>query len=433
MPTPKNVLVLMGDHHRHDAMSWKGHPQIRTPNLDQLAERSVRFSRCYNQAPVCSPARHSLATGRYAHAHGVIDNGSQPFAGMSTIAHALQPHGYRRINVGHMHWFDKDQPHGYEPWISHEGFLDGHSDRIKQIEEWEHQTLTRRRTGGPSPRNRTQYSGYQVATNAIAQIESAVEEGKPFLCWTAFSEPHPPFYPPRELYERIDQAAIELPEQAPADAPPPHESILKKREEWAHLTEVEIRQIIAGYYGMVELMDGYAGMVLDAIDRLGLRDDTLIIWTSDHGDQMWEGELFLKFMMRDSAVHVPLMVSGPGIEGADRDEFVEHVDVFPTICEALRIDVPDSVQGCSLKPLLARDTTAPGDWRNAVFSQISGQQMIRTDEWKLVVYEGEPGELFDMKNDSNEHFNLIGDESKTDLIAELFDRLKVWEAANAGG
>ncbi|MGD2175305.1 MAG: sulfatase-like hydrolase/transferase, partial [Candidatus Brocadiaceae bacterium] len=330
-----NVLVLMCDHHRFDALSCLGNPLARTPNLDRLAARSVRFDNAFTQSPVCAPARHSLATGRYAHAQGVITNSHKPHAGMVTIAHALQPLGYRRLQQGHMHWTDPEADTGYEPWLTHAAWHDAMPREVVARYEWEGQSVTRRTTAGPSPRTREQYSGHFVAANAIGQIEEAVERGEKFLCWSAFSEPHPPFYPPRDIYERYDQSQIELPAQAPPDAPPPHETVLKKREEWAHLTEVELRQMLAGYYGMVELVDGYIGMVLEAVERLGIGDETIIVWTTDHGDQMWEHELFLKFQMHEASVHVPLLMYDPRRGPGVRSELVEHIDLFPTIYELI--------------------------------------------------------------------------------------------------
>ena len=106
--------------------------------------------------------------------------------------------------------------------------------------------------------------------------------------------------------------------------------------------------MIAGYYGMIELVYGYCGMVLDALDRLGIREETIVIWTADHGDQMWEHELFLKFNMREASVHVPLLIADPRVGPGVRGELVEHIDLFSTICELIGAECPDSVQGRSL-------------------------------------------------------------------------------------
>ncbi|MBN1670763.1 MAG: sulfatase-like hydrolase/transferase [Kiritimatiellae bacterium] len=426
----KNVLVLMCDHHRFDALGCLGNPLAHTPNLDKLASQSIRFDNCYSQSPVCAPARHSLATGRYAHAQGVITNGHKPHPGMVTIAHALQPLGYRRMNMGHMHWTDLEMDNGYEPWLTHRIWHDAMPEPVQRRYEWEAQSITRRTTGGPSPRTREQYSGYYVAKHAIEQMADAVGKGEPFLCWAAFSEPHPPFYPPKDTYQMFDLSAIRLPAQAPAEAAPPHELILRKRKEWAHLTELELRQMIAGYYGLVHLVDQYIGSVLEALDRLGVRDETLVIWTVDHGDLMWEHELFLKFCMYEGAVHVPLLMSVPGLQPGARDELVEHIDLFPSICELVGAECPDTVQGRSLVPLLGTGP-APDDWRDAVFSQIGTLQMIRTRDWKLNVYNGAPGELYDMRNDPDEFDNRIAAPDCADQVKVLLGRLREWEKANA--
>jgi choline-sulfatase len=433
-----NVLVLMCDHHRFDALSCLGNPLARTPNLDKLAAQSVRFENAFTQSPVCAPARHSLATGRYAHAQGVITNNHKPHPGMVTIAHALAPVGYRRLQQGHMHWTDPEMDTGYEPWPAHAGWLDTMPPAVVARYEWENQGITRRTTAGPSPRTREQYSGHHVATNAIGQMAEAVERGEQFLCWAAFSEPHPPFFPPPEIYESFDQSQIQLPEQAPPGAAPPHQQILKKREEWAHLTEVELRQMLAGYYGMVELVDGYIGMILDAVERLGIGDDTIIVWTTDHGDQMWEHELFLKFQMHEASVHVPLLIHDPRRGPGVREELVEHIDVFPTICELVGADCPDTVQGRSLAPLLGvsgtdNEESVPEthDWRDAVFSQIGDIQMIRTKQWKLNVYDGEPGDLYDLEKDPEEFHNRVADAGCADTVQSLHERLKEWEQASS--
>lgn len=423
-----NVLVIMCDHHRADALGCLGNPLARTPNLDRLAAESVRFTNCYTQSPVCAPARHSLATGRYVHAHGVLTNNHLPFPGMYTIAHAVAPLGHRRFCLGHMHWKDPDMDTGYESWTRHEALFDALSPQMRKRWEWENQGMTRRTTGGPGPRTREQHFGHLCAQNAIQQMTGAVEAGEEFLCWLSFHEPHPPFYPPKAIYEQFDQSRIPLPRQAPADAPPPHPYIEAKRREWAHLTDVEVRQMLAGYYGLVALVDEYIGEVLGALDRIGVRDDTIIVWTADHGDQMWEHEMFLKFCMYEASTHVPMMIHVPGAAAGTRDELIEHVDLFPTLCDLLGAECPDTVHGRSLLPLL-QGQPAPSDWRDAVFSQIGDVRMMRTREWKLNTYDRQPGELYNVKDDPDEFINRLDDASCAGVVAEMTERMGVWEGA----
>ena len=188
--------------------------------------------------------------------------------------------------------------------------------------------------------------------------------------------------------------------------------------------------MLAGYYGMIALVDSYIGQLLDTVDELGIQDDTIVVWTSDHGDQMGENELYLKFIMREGATHVPLLMRIPGKNAQVRDELVEHIDVFPTLCDLVGAEIPDTVQGRSLAPLL-EGKPAPEDWRDAVFSQIGQTQMIRTADWELNVYSGEPGELFDLKTDRQEHDNRIDDPACAPIVEDLFARLKDWERENA--
>jgi len=425
-----NVLVIMCDHHRYDALGCLGNPLAHTPNLDRLAAESMRFGECYNQSPVCAPARHSLATGQYAHRHGVIGNPYKPFPGMKTVAHAFEPLGYRRECFGHMHWTDLEMDHGYERYVTQTEWEEGMP--VGALARWNAECATpiRRTTAGPSPRTKEQYWGHHVATNAVEFMKDAVGNGEPFLCRAAFTEPHPPFYPPKEFYELIDHDDIVLPDCIPEEAGPAHPEIMRKREEWKHLTDVERKQMIAGYYGMIALVDSYIGQLLDTVDELGIREDTVVVWTSDHGDQMGENELYLKFIMREGATHVPLLMRIPGKEAQVCDELVEHIDVFPTLCDLVGAEVPDSVQGRSLAPFLQGEGK-PEDWRDAVFSQIGQVQMIRTADWELNVYSGEPGELFDLKADRQENDNRIDDPACVDIVEALFARLRAWERENA--
>lgn len=139
--------------------------------------------------------------------------------------------------------------------------------------------------------------------------------------------------------------------------------------------------------------------------------------------------MFLKFCMYEASVHVPLLVDVPSGAAAVRNELVEHIDLFPTLCELVGADCPGTVQGNSLTPLLD-DGPPPDGWRDAVFSQIDDLQMIRTRDWKLNAYGGEPGELYDLRNDPREYQNLIGDAGHADTVESLFRRLKEWEEAN---
>lgn len=416
-----NVLVLMCDHLRYDAISALGNGFVSTPNIDRLLRKSVYFGNCYSQAPVCGPARHSLATGKYPYEHGVVNNDVLPLEGMFTIAHALAPKGYRRVNIGHMHWNAGDSiDNGYEIHLSQElpeGVL---NEKEKRRYNWEMQY--KKTTSGVGLRGDDQYWGYDVARQSIRQLEQFTQSGDMFLNWTSFNEPHPPFFPPKAYYEKVDQYNLPLPVEVSKGAPLPHHSIIDKQKVWKHFTDYEKRKMKASYYGMVGLADSYVGKVLDTVDRLNLWDNTMIILTSDHGEQMGDHGLYTKFVLRESSLRVPLMVYYPGCTPGTRIQLVEHVDLFPTICEYTGAAIPEDVRGKSLWPLLrGLDESSVHDH---VYSQIDNDIMVRTDSWKLNIYEGEAGELFDLKKDPNEGNNLIDDESCRPVVQRLMQLLK---------
>ena len=181
---------------------------------------------------------------------------------------------------------------------------------------------------------------------------------------------------------------------------------------------------------MVNLVDGYCGMVIDALDRLGIREETIVIWTADHGDQQWEHEMFLKFNMRDASVHVPLLIDVPGVAAGTRTELAEHIDLFPTICDLVGADISDRVQGRSLLPSIRAGAPGQG-WRDAVFSQIGDIKMIRTQSEKLNVYGDESGEYYNLGPDPREFHNLIDDGGSADRVMALRDRLDRWQSDTA--
>jgi choline-sulfatase len=254
-------------------------------------------------------------------------------------------------------------------------------------------------------------------------IDEAVDGGEPFFCWASIYEPHPPFFPPAEVYAAHPQDSISLPEQGPDDASPPESRQLERRRKWEHLTDTEIRQMMAGYFGMVEVADRSAGVILQHLRSRGLLDSTWIIWTSDHGEQLYDHRLFLKFCMYEQSVHVPFCISGPGLPPGERDELVEHVDLLPTLCGIASIEIPEEAGGRSLEPLL-HGRPQREEWREAVFSQINDLLMVRTRHWKLTVRDGHPVELYDLNADPGEFENRLRDSACDGIVDHLQAELR---------
>ncbi|CAG7643907.1 sulfatase [Paenibacillus allorhizosphaerae] len=411
-----NIVVIICDQLRYDALQCNGNPYVQTPNLNRLAERSVQFTNAFTSAPICSPARHSLISGMYPFAHGVIDNEVKPVKPLETIAHKLNAVGYRSAHItavpekGNFDYgFESARPQSLNDILS---------EQDKSIVAWENSRPVLRLTAGPSTRTKEQHKGFLVAERAVQFIEEAADKGEKFHLWVGFPEPHPPFYPPKPFFEKFDQSKFKLPEEMPETAPAPHPFITKRQKEWSHLTSAETLQMFAGYYGLVEMVDQFVGMVLDTVERLNMADDTLIVFTSDHGEQLGEHGMYFKFVMREQSVHIPFMISHPKFAPGVRDELAAHVDLFPTLCDIVGLEIPEYMHGHSLKALLESEV-APDNWRKEVFAQMEDRFMIRTETWKLNLYDEKPGELYNISEDPKEFNNLIEHAEYTDVVHRL--------------
>ena len=412
-----NFLLITCDQLRYDAIQCNGNPYVETPNLNRLAERSVRFHQAFCAAPICSPSRHSLLTGKYPFAHGVVHNGIAPQQPLNDVGHELGKAGYRSLNTGAI-------PHRLNPSLSFEtisppNLEDLLSEEQKAAMEWEDKN--KRHHAGASNRPKELHKGYLSLQTAIAALEQTAASGQPFQYWIGFHEPHPPFFPPRPYFDKFETITFEMPDSVPEDAPPPHPYIQDRKKIWQDMTPEQIRQMTAGYYGLVEMADTFVGMLLDTLDRLGLTDNTMIILTADHGEQLGDHGLFLKFVLRDPSVHVPLMISHPSLTPGDRHELVSGVDLFPTICDYAGVEAPADLHGYSLRPLLENK----GSWpRQDVLAQFNQHIMLRTKEWKLNVYDGELGELYRLSDDPKEHYNLIGNPEYAGVAEQLHQRMQ---------
>jgi arylsulfatase A-like enzyme len=416
-----NILVLICDQLRFDALECNGNSYVSTPNFNRLAARSVQFASAYTSAPICSPARHSLISGLYPFAHGVLNNEMKPSGPLTTVADQLNALGYRSIHVSAVPEKGNSK-YGFES-VKPKNLMELLSEEDKKRVEWEHTGPIRRRSAGPSTRPTELHKGYLVAEKAVELIEEAAAKNENFHMWIGFSEPHPPFYPSRPFFEKFDQSQFKLPGEMPETAPAPHSYVTKQQQEWSHMTDDQKRQMFAGYYGLVEMADQFVGKVLDTVERLNLLEDTLIVFTADHGEQLGDHGLYLKFVMREQSVHVPLMFSHPSFTPAIRSELVAHVDLFSTLCDMAGAEIPGHLHGRSLRPLLEGEPT-PSDWRKEVISQMETRLMLRTAEWKLNVYDGGPGELYQLTEDPQEFNNLIHNPEYSDIIHRLMKELE---------
>lgn len=407
-----NVLVFFTDQQRWDSTGMHGNPLDLTPNLDRMALEGVHLTNTFTCQPVCGPARACLQTGMYQTRTGIFRNGLALPAGTTTLAHCFAEAGYDTAYIGKWHLADEDpvpaaQRGGYEHWLAAnavEFASDAYDARLFDEE------------------NRpVKLPGYRVDALADAAIRHIdAHQAEPFFLFLSFLEPH--FQNHRDDYPAPDGYA----ERYTGRWLPPDLAALGGS---AH-------RHIAGYWGMVKRLDEALGRVLDALKSLDLLEDTIVLFTTDHGCHFKTRNDEYKRSCHDSSIRVPTALRGPGLKGRRIEELVSLIDLPPTLLDAAGLPVPADMQGRSLMPLLRGEAES---WPEEVFVQISEAQVgraVRTRRWKYGVaapdrdgnrdpgasrYEEES--LYDLLADPYELNNLVGMDSHREVAEVMRQRL----------
>lgn len=416
-------------------MGCAGHPDVSTPNLDRLAKQSMRFEHTYCQSPVCVPARGSIITGLYPHAHGARILKDPLPANVRTIAHHFSEHGYQTGAIGKMHFVDETQKHGFEHRINERDFRN-----TLTTEEWE--TLRTDQGGGGSIAGRPSslpsrfFQDTYFADQTVQFLRETRDKNRPFCLWSSFFMPHTPLVPMQEYFELYDPSKLTLPQRAPNALQTGFEGHLIRAKErgWYSQTDQALQQSLAGYYGNISQMDACIGRVLNALEAEDLLDNTIIIYTSDHGEMAGAHRMWTKHNMYEQSVNVPLLIRLPkqSMPNTVNAELIEHIDLYPTLSELCSLPIPPHIHGRSFAPLL---TNQPFEPRNHVYSEYDfchgvftqdnryvGKPpilMVRTHRWKLNHLNWAQSELFDLHNDPHEFTNVIDDPQNAHVVQEL--------------
>ncbi len=412
-----NVIVFFTDQQRYDSTGVHGNPLELTPNFDRMAATGTHFHHMFTCQPVCGPARSSVQTGCYATTTGCYRNGIPLPQDSKTMAHFFAEAGYDTAYIGKWHLASKqavpkEMRGGYRYWLAADS-LEFTSDAYKTVLFDEQETSVR-------------LPGYRVdalTDAAIRYIDQQTREESPFFLFLSFLEPH-------HQNQRDDYPAPDgYRERYTGRFIPPDLAALGGN---AH-------QQLPGYWGMVKRLDEALGRLLDALKSLDILQNTIVLFTSDHGSHFKTRNDEYKRSCHESSVRVPGVAIGPGFNGGGHiQDLVNLVDVAPTLLDAVGIPVPPSMQGRSVMPLLRKEQI---DWPNEVFIQISESQIgraIRTKRWKYAVKA--PDEygckgssapiyredcLYHLFADPYELTNLIGLESHRPLADHLRERLLV--------
>jgi len=420
-----NVLFLMADDLRPE-LGCYGNKLIQTPNLDRLAARSVRFDRAYVQFPLCNPSRASLLTGRYPTTTGVLENttwwGALHPDWVSLPRH-FKNNGCAVLRSGKIFhggiddaeaWTEGGEARKFEGAknVAKKGQDPTQSDRIVKLDG-----------DGES------HNDYKAATRAIEYLER--HKDKPFFLACGFTKPHSPPTAPRKFFDLYDAAKIPLPPDfaakpaAPAGFP---EASVPKRSGDLFIgrdaSEAEAREVIRAYWASTSFMDAQAGRVLAALDRLGLREKTIVLFWGDHGYHLGEKGKWSKHgSLFEIGARVPLLISVPGGKGNGQasPRIVETVDLYPTLIELCGLPKMPGLQGDSLVPLLNNPQAA---WSHPAFTVSKSGPLglaVRTEKWRYAEYDGGKAGamLFDAQADPHELKNLANDPTHAKTVAEL--------------
>ena len=440
---PPNILILMADQLGAAALPAYGHPLVKTPNIDALANRGAVFDNFYSSFPLCAPARLALMTGKLCSNIQAWDNAAQIPSDIPTFAHYLRVMGYRTCLSGKMHFIGPDQLHGFEERITtdicpSDFNWTAHWDDPWRTMDWFHD-MKNVSNAGIAERALQQDYDEEVAHNARRWIFDWARDPdqRPFLLVSSFTHPHDPYVTPKKFWDMYKHEDITMPR---VPFIPPDKRDAHSRRLWEQYDRGEfgvgdehVRNARHAYYGSVSYLDERFGDVMEALARAKLVDDTIVVVLADHGDMLGERGLWYKMSFYDWSSRVPLIMSGPGIPKTRIKSNAGLVDILPTLVDIASngayADFPDQPDGKSLMPLLKHDA---GD-RIAVSELMSEgvaapYVMLRKGKYKLTFVEHDPPQLFDMEADRDELHDLASDPKHADILKDMLNEVsKRWD------
>jgi len=434
-----NILLIMADDLNND-MGMYGHSLVKTPSLDRLAARGVRFDRAYNQFPLCSPSRTSMMTGLRpdtTRVHDLQTHFRTTLPDVVTLSQLFRKNGYVAARVGKIYHYGNpgqigtdglDDPASWDAVVNPRG-IDKDEEKVLT------NLLPKRGLGSTlafyaSPASDEEHTDGKVATETIALLEK--HKDRPFFIAAGFYRPHCPFIAPKKYFDMYPLERIKAPTVAPEQtAGLPAPALWTRPPNWG-VDEDGVRKSIQAYYASTTFLDAQAGRILAALDRLRLADNTVVVFVSDHGYHLGELGQWMKMSLFERSARNPLVIAGPGITRGVSSRTVELLDLYPTLGELAQLPLPPGLQGRSLMPLLKNPTAA---WDRAALTQVTrgnvttGRFMgysVRTEKWRYIEWdEGKRGlQLYNESDDPDELRNLAEDPKHENVVAEMRQLLR---------
>ena len=430
-PEPPNIVFIIADD-LNTALGAYGRP-VQTPNIDSIANRGMRFDGVYTQYPVCGPSRAALMTGLYPASIGTLGNGSSNFRSrhpdVITMPQLFRQNGYTAARVSKVYHMGVpgdilngtsgiDDPQSWDTAIN----IQGPEATAAGVLEDLSSLVTGRGADFitvESTEGALAHADGMAAQEAVDWLRER-DTSQPFFLAVGMVRPHVPLVAPQEYFDMYPLENIELP-FVPMDdlddVPVPAETQTNDRK--YGMSEDQQRRAIRGYYASVSYMDAQVGRVLDELDAQGLTDNTIVVFTSDHGYNLGEHTTWQKLSLFEDTLRIPLLMAGPGIPAGNSTGIVEQIDVYPTIAELAGFHAPAYIHGNSFAELM----TNPDDlaWQEEASYAITfnGGESVRTSLWRYNLWANGDAELYDQRNDVGEFTNLVDAPGHASIVATM--------------
>jgi len=442
-----NIMFIMVDEMKWNVMSCAGHPIVRTPHLDRLAREGTRFATAYTVAPICTPSRYSFFTGRYAHVHGSTDNNTPPREPQLLLPNILKHQGYETAISGKLHFIPNNLDYSFELFWSFANEGPGKLPSWPQdIEKRRGRGAARRLEIRPFPKDplggdlgklgypKEDAQTFWITDRALDFLGQR-DQARPFFLFVSYLDPHSPSHLCEPYWNMFDPAKMPLPPTFNHDSSKPSETAANRHE----VNDPQIvKAMTAAYYAKVTMVDDNVGRLLAKLRELGLAENTLIVFTADHGNMLGDLNRWFKGAMYESSTRIPLLMKAPPASpfatqfnrGSVITNIVENIDVMPTLCEMLGVPLPQQgIQGRSLTALVAGKAA---DWKDRAFAERIST-MVRTPQYKLIRNarkarpDGGEYELYELTRDPSETNNLATDPAHAAAFKNLTAQLESWQ------
>lgn len=429
MPTRPNLLFVMADQLAASFLPSYGHPVVKAPSLERLAERGAQFSSMYSNSPLCAPARFAMMSGQLNSRIGAYDNASEFCASIPTFAHHLRSAGYQTCLAGKMHFVGPDQLHGFEERLTTDiypadfGWTPDWEEADGRFDWWFHNMDSVLNAGVAEASNQLDFDD-DVGFRSVRKLRDLARSSdpRPWMLTASFTHPHDPYVMRQHYWDRYDHDAIDMPVVGPipVERLDPHSRRLRNVSamDVAEITDAHIRKARHAYYSSIAYVDDWVGQLLQTLQACALADNTVVVFTADHGDMLGERGLWYKMNFFEGASRIPLIIAGPGIEPARVAEHVSLLDVLPTLLDLAGAALPETADGTTLMPLLGGDREPD----RSVLGEYLGEGavapilMIRRGRHKFVFCEADPPQLYDLDADPHELLNLATDPASAETV-----------------